>query len=168
MIGGGPSREGFFGGGRVERLGESGGEGEEMESLSAREEREVAIVVSERARGLERVRFIWRWKSRNSRLRAAEWEEVGFARIVFAWVRREERVALGVVEGFSSSSGCGGDGDDDGAFVESEVLEEDLASRRSMRRSCRRSLPVFVAPVANKTRSGSTWNMSPGLRLYAG
>lgn len=101
-----------------------------------------------------------RWKERRScfrfPLREDEDEDV---RRVRAWERRDWRVSFGLSSG-GSSGGPSWDGEAE------EGSSGDLAAAFSFLRAfrpARRSRASLGAPVAKRTRSGSTWNMSPGL-----
>lgn len=114
-----------------------------------------------------------RWKARRSCLCFAEKVSFGLASMDLARLRRE--VSL-----FLESAGsvvlvdCSPPSDGPVAAAASEFSDVSspassevdgfLASFLPDRRSCL----SFAAPVAKSTRSGSTWNMSPGLRRYPG
>lgn len=86
------------------------------------------------------------------------------SRRVLACERRLWSVALGVLSVLADSLGavdfsvCGSAGSELGSESGVEVF---LAFARILR-PARRSLASLGAPVAKRTRSGSTWNMSPG------
>ncbi len=151
---------------------EDGGE-EERESLEVSSKswasrssvRDVLVEVR------ERVRLRVRWKARRSCLRFAERVSLGSASMDLARLRRE-------VSSFFESGGSG-------ALVALSLLSNDAVAAVFEGSACslsttasssevedffesflpaRRSFLSFGAPVAKRTRSVSTWNMSPGLR----
>lgn len=121
----------------------------------------------------EMVRLRVRWKARRSCLCLAERVSFGLASMDLACLRSEVSVffesgASVVLVGCSPSP--------DGAVAAAASESSDVSSRASSDAGDflvsllpdRRSCLSFGAPVAKRTRSGSTWNMSPGLRRYPG
>ena len=119
-----------------------------------------------RASGRERFRFTVRWKARRSCLRWAVRAEAGLLRMALAWEMSDCRAILVSFSGTATSGGGSdlGVGGSLGSDSDSDSLAaafcEALAAR-SLRPAARSALS-FRAPVAKRTRSGSTWNMSPG------
>ncbi len=124
-----------------------------------------ASMLSVRELGRERVRFRVRWKARRSCLRFAEREDAdGAVRMERALLRRVVRVCFGedaAGESAEVESGVVGRVSEEGDSSDKEPFWRSL-------RVARRSLASLEAPVAKRTRSGSTWNMSPGLSWYPG
>ena len=113
-----------------------------------------------------------RWKARRSCLCLAERVSFGLASMDFARLRRdvscffesvgsEALVGLSPLsEGVAAADGSAVSEASSLSAVASSVAEDFLESFLP----ARRSFLSFEAPVAKSTRSGSTWNMSPGLR----
>ncbi len=98
-------------------------------------------------------------------MRFAEREDAdGAVRTERALLRRVVRVCFGedaAGESAEVESGVVGRVSEEGDSSDKEPFWRNL-------RVARRSLASLEAPVAKRTRSGSTWNMSPGLSWYPG
>lgn len=110
----------------------------------------------------EMVCFKRRWKARRSCFRFAARDE-SVERMFLAWASMDlssSLVSLGGVglAGFSRAFGVA-EGDSEASEVEELEADDFCLSLRP----ARRSFLSLGAPVAKRTRSGSTWNMSPGL-----
>ncbi len=144
-------------------------EGEESLEVSSRNWASRSSVRDVRVEVWERVRLRVRWKARRSCLCFAERVSLGLASMDLARLRREvslflESAGSMVLEDWSPlSDGAGAAAASEFSGVSSPASSEVagfFASFLPDRRSCL----SFGAPVAKSTRSGSTWNMSPGLR----
>lgn len=111
-----------------------------------------------RASGFDSVRFTVRWKARRSCFRFAVSDVEGVSRIVLAWERRFLSAAFGVLSvavgsggesGFSSCGSSGSEGSDSSEALLLEIFALIL-------RPASRSALSLEAPVAYRTRSGST------------
>ncbi len=117
-------------------------------------------MLSVREVGRERVRLRVCWKARRSCFLFAVRSSEGLARMDLACFRSRWRVSSGSF-GVGASVGVKG-------FAASEPPASVSVSSslevfwRSFR-VARRSAASLGAPVARRTRSGSTWNISPGL-----
>ena len=129
-----------------------------------------ASMDSVRVVGWERVRLTMLRRARRSCFRLAGRSLPRSSRRDFARARRSFMVSLGRTGAGGSDSAGFGAGSDDG---EDLVSDGEGASMDSFCffmnwRVALRSFASLEAPVAYMTRSGSTWNMSPGLSWYPG
>ena len=114
-----------------------------------------------RVSGRERVRFTVLWKARRSCFRFAGSDSEEFERSSFACASISLRVSLGVLPKPVDSDGGGGLGFG-GSAGSTSPWDCLLDALRRNFRPARRSELSLGAPVAKRTRSRSTWNMSPG------